>query len=631
MVVCLSSFPLQVESRTRMPLPSYVVELSFASSGFINVTQYVESVNISRGISSLLEDYSAGSANITFINNDRIFDPENTSSPLWYVTGGYTVVQPGGRLRISSNGIRRFTGRIQDWNFTFDSSGLDGRATLTALDELDQVAKKSFTGEANFVRPEVVQATGDRVQSTLNYSGLSNAIILQGGKTLLGHDQNAIGNNVLAYLQDVARSEPADLYSNASAVLVFEDRSFTDYSWANTTRQNLIAYPSTASVDTTDYLNGNGLGNGWLYGYLPRTSSVGLKYGGQANGASAISSLNTTTMDYVNVNQLQINPSGTANTYSFSGWFRGQGLTGSGLLGILQLIDTEGNPVASASQAISNTSSQPWTQLSMTATNSGTGIVAGFNLSISASGTTSVYDFIGNGLQFEEGATLGDYFDGSWNTSVGDATTRYATAWAGIPYASMSGQVKGTATSITNTVLSFADINSQSLYSGTAIPFTELDIVYGSEQLYNQVQVIGVNATATKDDATSQSFYGIRSYPTDNLTTSLTAPEEIAQTFLAQFKSPEYRAEMIRVSLQALDTTQQNQVLSIELRDVVRVSFKPSNTGAIVDKYYHVLGLGASADPERDEITLRVASMNNLPARLNSTVLPFVLDTNLLV
>jgi hypothetical protein len=267
----------------------------------------------------------------------------------------------------------------------------------------------------------------------------------------------------------------------------------------------------------------------------------------------------------------------------------------------------------------------------MTATNSGTGIVAGFNLSISASGTTSVYDFIGNGLQFEEGATLGDYFDGSWNTSVGDATTRYATAWAGIPYASMSGQVKGTATSITNTVLSFADINSQSLYSGTAIPFTELDIVYGSEQLYNQVQVIGVNATATKDDATSQSFYGIRSYPTDNLTTSLTAPEEIAQTFLAQFKSPEYRAEMIRVSLQALDTTQQNQVLSIELRDVVRVSFKPSNTGAIVDKYYHVLGLGASADPERDEITLRVASMNNLPARLNSTVLPFVLDTNLLV
>jgi len=71
-----------------MALPTYVVELSFGSSGFVDVTQYVQSVSISRGITRVLEDYPAGSVSVTFVNNNRVFDPLNTSSPLWYGAGG---------------------------------------------------------------------------------------------------------------------------------------------------------------------------------------------------------------------------------------------------------------------------------------------------------------------------------------------------------------------------------------------------------------------------------------------------------------------------------------------------------------------------------------------------------------
>ena len=66
-----------------MPVPSYVVEISFGSSGYVDVSSYVQSVTIDRGISRVLEDYSAGSLSITFVNNSRVFDPLNTSSPLF--------------------------------------------------------------------------------------------------------------------------------------------------------------------------------------------------------------------------------------------------------------------------------------------------------------------------------------------------------------------------------------------------------------------------------------------------------------------------------------------------------------------------------------------------------------------
>jgi hypothetical protein len=62
-------------------------------------------------------------------------------------------------------------------------------------------------------------------------------------------------------------------------------------------------------------------------------------------------------------------------------------------------------------------------------------------------------------------------------------------------------------------------------------------------------------------------------------------------------------------------------VLEIELRDVVRVAFKPSNTGTIIDKYYQVLGISSNIDVERDSITFSLASLENLPFTLDSLFL----------
>jgi len=200
-----------------MALPTYVVTISFGSSGDIDVSQYVQSVSISRGISRALEDYSAGSLSITFVNNSRVFDPLNTSSPLYYSAGGYTVVQPGGRVQVKANNIVRFTGFIQDWEFSFDDAGFDGKATLTALDRMYRVGNAVFTGGQAWQ----VEPTTDRMKTVLNYNGFGAAEYSQitSGQTLLGYDDWNAGDSVLSYLQQVARSEPGDFYSNASALL----------------------------------------------------------------------------------------------------------------------------------------------------------------------------------------------------------------------------------------------------------------------------------------------------------------------------------------------------------------------------------------------------------------------------
>jgi len=614
-----------------MALPSYLIELQFGSSSYIDISQYAQNISISKGISRSLDDYPAGSISITFVNNSRIFDPLNTSSPLWYGAGGYTLVQPAGRLRVSSNGIRKFTGFVEDWNFSYDESGLDGKATVTALDEIYRVSNAVFTGGTAFQ----VEATSDRIKTVMNYNGFSAGEYagVRGGHTLLGYDINDSGENVLAYLQNVARSEPADFYSDSSAVMQLKDRSFTNYNWVNTYRQNLIKYPNELSQDTTtiSLAGGTGLGDGWVYGWQPGTAAP-FYAGGTVNTAQV--TLATRDFWYQEVDQQKINPSGTATKYVFSGWFRGQGLTGAGISGSLTLLDSKANPLSGAASMVASAATgNDWTQMQGTANYSGTAVVSGFYVSVSAPGTATAYNFIANGWQVEQGTVIPNYFDGAYNPFTSSASTAYEIAWAGIPYASQSGLLTSVASAIAApSLVTFADLNSQGTAygNGTGIAFTDLGITYGSEQLYNKVQVVGINATAIVEDSASQLLYGLRGYSqTDNLTTSTTKPAEIATTLRGEYRLPEYRASDITVTLNSLSSADQNRVIALDLRDVVRVCFQPSASGSIVDKYYQILAISANADPERDEITFSLASLDNLSFRLDSPFLG-VLDTDTL-
>jgi hypothetical protein len=607
-----------------MPLPTYVVELSFGSSGFVDVTQYVQNVSISRGINRNLDDFTAGSVTVTFLNNARVFDPLNTSSPLWYSAGGYTIVQPAGRIRVSSNGVRRFTGFVQDWDFNYEDAGFDATATVTALDMMYRVSNATFTGGTAWQ----VDSTSERIKTVMNYNGFgaSEYSGVRGGLTLLGYDVNEPGDNVLSYLQNVARSEPADFYSNASAVMQLKDRSFTNYLWTNTGRYNFVAYPATAT-----FYDG-ALDSGWRLIGTPATATPSL-YGGTVWRGGTVVDPSVPADSLVGFEYIDVDPNrynNTGLTYTFAGSLRGV----NGTYNIdAYLLDDNGSITDSTAITVSSTATSQWVnyQTTLTAAAGGTSVGGVQFVAYVTGGTT--FTVAGEAFIIEPAATSVNYFDGSYNPYVSSASTAYEVAWSGVPYASQSGLVTSVASAVsTPTLVTFADANSQGTAygNGTGIPFTNLEVVYASEQLYNQIQVAGINATATVSDTASQSLYGLRGYAqTDNLTTSLTRPAEIASAFLGEFRRPEYRAQALTVALESLTTSQQTAVLSIEIRDVVRVCFQPSAQGGVVDKFYQVLGLNANVDVERDSITYNLASLENLPLTLDSPYLA-VFDTGTL-
>jgi len=612
-----------------MPLPTYVVELQFGASSYVDVTQYVQSVSISRGINRVLDDFSAGSLSITFVNNSRVFDPLNTSSPLWYGAGGYTMVQPAGQIRVSSNGIRRFTGYVQTWDFSYSDSGFDGQATVTALDFLYRVSNATFTGGTQYE----VEATSDRIKSVMKANGFGTATYadVYGGHTLVGYDENLPGDNVLSYLQNLARSEPADFFSNASANMEMKDRSFTNYVWNNTSRYNFVSYPSTATIQTEPAVAGVPR-TGWTLIGTQATATTSA-YGGFVWRGGTVADPFVPTDSFVGFVYEDYNPTryvNTGGTYTFAGLIRG--VAGNFDISLFTL-DSQGQAEGiAASTVVSSPSSTAWNAFTITKVAASTATVYGVAAYATISGG-STYSVIGDGFIIEPAGTSVNYFDGDWNPYAGmtSASTAYEIAWAGTPRESQSGLLTSVASAITApAVYSFAAGNAQSTFNGTAIYFTDLQVVYGSEQLYNDVQVVGINATAVTEDTTSQSLYGLRGYSqTDNLTTSTTKPAEIASAFLGEFRLPEYRAEQMTIALEALSTAHQNIVLGIEIRDVIRVAFQPSATGANVDKYYQVLGINANADVERDAITFNLASLDNLPFRLDSTFLG-ILDTDTL-
>jgi hypothetical protein len=606
-----------------MPLPTYLVELQFGSSTYVDVTQYVQNVSLNRGINRNLDDFSAGSVSVTFVNNNRVFDPLNTSSPLWYVSGGYTLVQPAGRIRISSNGVRRFTGFIQDWDFNYEDAGFDATATLTALDMIYRVSNASFTGGTAWQ----VESTSDRIKTVMNYNGFAAVEYggVRGGQTLLGYDVNNPGDNVLSYLQNVARSEPADFFSNASAVMQLKDRSFTNYAWTNSMRYNFVAYPATATLISNDNLF-----TGWSLIGSP-TTAISSLYGGQLWRGGTVVDPDVPADSIVGFEYKDINPgryNETGLTYTFAGSLRGV----SGTYNISAfLLDNTGAVTDSTAITVSSTATTQWVdyQTSLTAAGSSVG---GVQFVANVTGGTS-FTVYGDGFIVEPAGTSVNYFDGTYNPYTSSASTAYEVAWSGDVYASQSGLLTSVATAVTApTVLTFADSNSQGTAygNGTGIPFTDLEVVYASEQLYNKVQVVGVNATAVVEDSASQLLYGLRGYgQTDNLTTSTTKPAEIASAFLGEFRLPEYRANQLTVALESLGSAVQTSVLGVEIRDVVRVCFQPSAQGGVVDKYYQVLGVNANVDVERDAVTLNLASLDNLSFRLDSPYLG-VLDTGIL-
>ena len=158
-------------------------------------------------------------------------------------------------------------------------------------------------------------------------------------------------------------------------------------------------------------------------------------------------------------------------------------------------------------------------------------------------------------------------------------------------------------------------------FGPSGIPFVDISIDYGSEQLANSINVTYPNGaivagTATAVDAVSQTRYGVIDKTYVTLLNTLADAQALANWQVALYAEPVYRVNTLSVNLNGITSTQVGEVLDLELGDAVQVSWTPNGVGSVVTQIVSIDGISHQATPSAHIVTFD----------LSQTLAAFILD-----
>jgi hypothetical protein len=148
----------------------------------------------------------------------------------------------------------------------------------------------------------------------------------------------------------------------------------------------------------------------------------------------------------------------------------------------------------------------------------------------------------------------------------------------------------------------------------TGIQFADVNIIYGSENLYNRISLENADLIpeeAFAEDATSQALYGPRTYSASGLLVQ--EPDQLeflADFLLARYKEPQYRFETVTVVLDTLTTENQDKVLDLEIGDIVLVRFEPSDIPPAIEQYCRIIGINHDWNPASKNISFALERLD---------------------
>lgn len=189
-------------------------EFTLGGTLFYDVTDYVIAINTDRGRNRELDRYNAGQLEVIFDNTQRVFDPENSSSPY------FGQIVPHREIRVSSNGTAVFYGLIDDWNLNYDPSG-DNTATAYSSDGFTLLATQTLSEHTS-----TQQFPGARINAILDRPEVnwpSSARNIDTGQVDLQADLVSDGTGVLTYLQLVETTESGSLFIAKNGNITFQD------------------------------------------------------------------------------------------------------------------------------------------------------------------------------------------------------------------------------------------------------------------------------------------------------------------------------------------------------------------------------------------------------------------------
>jgi hypothetical protein len=193
------------------------------STDFVDITEYVTSVNINRGRATQLDTFNAGNCSIVADDkaSGRQFDPLNTDST-WYQ--GSLGIAPRRQVQVyggSAGTAAMFTGFIYDMNIDYAEPQLSS-AAITAVDALAQISQTTLTGFS-----PASELTSDRVNTILNRSEVAWSTALRSistGVATCGTVAYEDATNALAALQAVQFAEDGRLFATRSGLIEFDSR-----------------------------------------------------------------------------------------------------------------------------------------------------------------------------------------------------------------------------------------------------------------------------------------------------------------------------------------------------------------------------------------------------------------------
>ena len=151
---------------------------------------------------------------------------------------------------------------------------------------------------------------------------------------------------------------------------------------------------------------------------------------------------------------------------------------------------------------------------------------------------------------------------------------------------------------------------------GPGIRFTAIDVQYGAEYLYNEIQATTQDSLAqlqTTEAPQSKALYGVRTYSLNNLLNSTDLEAfEVAKDYLTYYYQPELRVQSITVDLSNLTTEEKLQVLGLEIDSFISVSFTPNNIGDPKITSGLVTGIAHRITLTTHEVELRLRNERNL-------------------
>lgn len=184
---------------------------------FYDITSYVTGVSISRGKNRDLDRFSAGTLNVELRNDTRAFDPLYTASPF----NGSIV--PRRLVNVTTDGVRQFTGIIDDWDLAYKVNG-DSTASIKGADAFTVLAQQQVASGTAVNG----QTSGQRVNTVLSQSNIAWPVakrVIDTGQSILGAD--VFDGNALEYLQKVETSEQGNLFMSKNGDVVFQSRNVT--------------------------------------------------------------------------------------------------------------------------------------------------------------------------------------------------------------------------------------------------------------------------------------------------------------------------------------------------------------------------------------------------------------------